>query len=193
MVDKRFIGKNCDIIDLDAIFSTWERFFEENNLPKDRRWKNGYRPDDFNNWKIIGVGENKKYKNCYPAGIFLLEKDNHVIIYDVEGVKVHNNCTLKYQICSDDYTLVTDEKLLKKYNFPLKNFSENFEILNRKDYKNWSLVQKEYMYGDRYYILQKYLYGKNRRIIINSKYVDFDFFYFGKTNNIWEVNLWNSI
>jgi hypothetical protein len=193
MVDKRFIGKNCDIIDLDAIFSTWERFFEENNLPKDRRWKNGYRPDDFNNWKIIGVGENKKYKNCYPAGIFLLEKDNHVIIYDVEGVKVHNNGTLKYQICSDDYTLVTDEKLLKKYNFPLKNFSENFEILNRKDYKNWSLVQKEYMYGDRYYILQKYLYGKNRRIIINSKYVDFDFFYFGKTNNIWEVNLWNSI
>lgn len=193
MIDKRFIGKNCDIIDSDAIFANWESFFEENNLPKDSRWKNGYRPDDFTNWKIIGVGENKKYKNCYPAGIFLLEKDNHIIIYDVEGVKIYNNCLLKYQICSDDYTLFTDEKLLKKYNFPLKNFSKSFEVLNRKDYKNWSLIQKEYMYGDKYYILQKYLYGKNRRIIINSKYIDFDFFYFGNTNNIWEANLWNSI
>lgn len=193
MIDKRFIGKNCDIIDSDAIFDSWEKFFEENNLPKDSRWKNGYRPDDFNNWKIIGVGENKKYENCYPAGIFLLEKDNHVIIYDVEGVKIYNNCLLKYKICSDDYTLFTDEKILKKYNFPLKNFSKNFEVLNRKDFKNWSLIQKEYMYGDKYYILQKYLYGKNRRIIINSKYVGFDVFYFGKVNDIWEVNLWNSI
>lgn len=193
MIDKRFIGKNCDIIDSDAIFDSWEKFFEENNLPKDSRWKNGYRPDDFNNWKIIGVGENKKYKNCYPAGVFLLEKDNHVIIFDAEGVKIYNNCMLKYQICSDDYTLFTDEKILKKYNFPLKNFSKNFEVLNRKDFKNWSLIQKEYMYGDKYYILQKYLYGKNRRIIINSKYIDFDVFYFGKSNNIWEVNLWNLI
>lgn len=39
MVDKRFIGKKCDIIELDAIFDTWENFFEVNNLPKDNRWK----------------------------------------------------------------------------------------------------------------------------------------------------------
>lgn len=193
MVDKRFIGKNCDIIDLDAIFATWENFFEENNLPKDNRWKKGYKPDDLKNWKIIGVGENEKYKDCYPVGVFLLEKDNHVLIYDAEGVKVHNNCILKYKICSDDYTLFTDEKYLKKFNFPLKNFSKDFKILNSKDYKNWSLIQKEYIYGGKYYILQKYLYGKNRRIIVNGIYVGFDFFYFGKTNNIWEVNLWNSI
>lgn len=193
MVDKRFIGKNCDIIDLDAIFATWENFFEENNLPKDNRWKKGYKPDDLKNWKIIGVGENEKYKDCYPVGVFLLEKDNHVLIYDAEGVKVHNNCILKYKICSDDYTLFTDEKYLKKFNFPLKNFSKDFKILNSKDYKNWSLIQKEYIYGGKYYILQKYLYGKNRRIIVNGIYVGFDFFYFGNTNNIWEVNLWDSI
>lgn len=193
MIDKRFIGKNCDIIDLDAIFATWENFFEENNLPKDNRWKKGYKPDDLKNWKIIGVGENEKYKDCYPVGVFLLEKDNHVLIYDAEGVKIHNNCILKYKICSDDYILFTDEKYLKKFNFPLKNFSKDFKILNRKDYKNWSLIQKEYIYGNKYYILQKYLYGKNRRIIVNSIYIGFDFFYFGNTNNIWEVNLWNSI
>lgn len=188
MVDKRFIGKKCDIIDLDAIFATWENFFEVNNLPKDNRWKKDYRPDDLKDWKIIEVGENEKY----PAGVFVLEKDNRVVIYDAEGVKIYNNDILKYHI-NPDYNLFTNERFLKKYDFPLKNFSKNFKILDKKDYKNWSLIQKEYIYGGKYYVLQKYLYGENHRIIVESQYVGLDFFDFGDTNNIWEVNLWNSI
>lgn len=192
MTDKRFIGKKCDIIEQDAIFATWENFFEENNLPKDNRWKKNYRPDDLKDWKIIEVGENKKYDENYPAGVFVLEKDNRVVIYDAEGVKIYNNDILKYHI-NPDYNLFTNEIYLKRYGFPLKNFSKNFKILDKKDYKNWSLILKKFMIGGNYYVLQKYLYGENHRIIVESQYVGLDFFDFGDTNNIWEVNLWNSI
>lgn len=192
MIDKRFIGKKCDIIDLDAIFATWENFFEVNNLPKDNRWKKNYRPDDLKDWKIIEVGENKKYDENYPAGVFVLEKDNRVVIYDAEGVKIYNNDILKYHI-NPDYNLFTNERFLKKCDFPLKNFSKNFKILDKKDYKNWSLILKKFTISGKYYVLQKYLYGENHRIIVESQYVGLDFFDFGDTNNIWEVNLWNSI
>ena len=51
------------------------------------------------NWKIIEVGENKYYQD----GVFLLEKGNHVVIYDAENVRIKNIGILKYRIHSENY------------------------------------------------------------------------------------------
>lgn len=101
MKNKKFIGRYCDIVNPNEIFSYWTAFFDDNNLPKDKRWKVGYEPKDLKNWKIIKVGENKYYQN----GVFLLEKDNHIVIYDAESVRIRNNGILKYHIRSDNYIL----------------------------------------------------------------------------------------
>ena len=189
MKDKKFIGRYCDIVNPNAIFSYWTTFFDDNNLPKDKRWKAGYEPKDLKNWKIIEVGENKYYQN----GVFLLEKDNHVIIYDAENVRIRNNGILKYHIRSDNYILFTHKKYLEERNIPLENFSERFKKIDKENFENWSLIQKRYMNNGYYYILQKYFQGKNHRIIINGNYIDTYYFDFGDINNIWESSLWNSI
>ena len=80
-------------------FLNWAYFFDDNNLPKDNRWKAGYKPKDLKNWKIIKVSENKYYQN----GVFLLEKGNHVVIYDAENVRIKNIGILKYRIHSENY------------------------------------------------------------------------------------------
>ena len=189
MKNKKFIGRYCDITHQANIFLYWETFFEDNNLLQDNRWKMGYKPDDLENWKIIEVGENKYYQN----GIFLLEKDNRVVIYDAESVKIKNVGKLKYHILSDNYILFTHKKYLEERNIPLKNFSESFKYIDKENFENWSIIHKRYMNNGYYYILQKYFQGKNHRIIINCNYVGTYYFDFGDINNIWEANLWNSI
>lgn len=189
MKNNKFIGRYCDITHQANIFLYWETFFEDNNLPQDNRWKMGYKPDDLENWKIIEVGENKYYQN----GIFLLEKDNRVVIYDAESVKIKNVGKLKYRIHSDNYILFTHKKYLEERNIPLKNFSESFKYIDKENFENWSLIHKRYMNNGYYYILQKYFQGKNHRIIINGNYVGTYYFDFGDVNNIWESSLWNSI
>ena len=187
--NRNFIGKYCDITHQANIFLHWASFFEDNNLPKDNRWKMGYKPDDLENWKIIEIGENKYYQN----GVFLLEKDNHVVIYDAESVKIKNVGKLKYHILSDNYILFTNKKYLEERNIPLKNFSESFKYIDKENFENWSIIRKRYMNNGYYYILQKYFQGKNHRIIINGNYIGTYYFDFGDVNNIWESSLWNSI
>lgn len=99
MKNKKFIGRYCDIINPCAIFLNWAYFFDDNSSPKDNHWKAGYKPKDLKNWKIIEVGENKYYQN----GVFLLEKGNHVVIYDAENVRIKNIGILKYRIHSENY------------------------------------------------------------------------------------------
>lgn len=189
MINKKFIGRYCDIINPCAILSYWATFFDDNNLPKDNRWKAGYEPKDLKNWKIIEVGENKYYQD----GVFLLEKGNHVVIYDAENVRIKNIGILKYRIHSENYILFTHRKYLEEHNFPLENFSESFKHIDKENFENWSLIHKRYMNNGYYYILQKYFQGKNHRIIINGNYIRTYYFDFGDINNIWEANLWNSI
>lgn len=84
-INKKFIGRYCDIINPRAIFLNWASFFDDNNLPKDNRWKAGYKPKDLKNWKIIEVGENKYYQD----GVFLLEKGNHRIIINGNYIRTY--------------------------------------------------------------------------------------------------------
>ena len=170
MKNNKFIGRYCDIVNPSAIFLNWAPlFFDDNNLPKDNRQKAGYEPKDLKNWKIIEVGENKYYQD----GVFLLEKGNHVVIYDAENVRIKNIGILKYHIHSENYILFTHRKYLEEHNFPLENFSESFKHIDKENFENWNLIYKRY--------------------IINGNYIHTYYFDFGDINNIWEANLWNSI
>lgn len=173
MLDKSIIGKKCNIIEIDGVFSTWDNFFEKYNVNGDY-WEKGYSPlkKDSNNWEILGIFKHPLNNTYYEDGIVLLQKqiDDTIrkVIYDKNAIFVIGNKLKKCDLLNTDVCIWNDSFFNFETNISKEYFNSDLR-LTKNDLKNWSIIWKnnDSHIGDFYY-LSKYFNKRNHSILVKK-------------------------